>query len=373
MRISIGINWQGGLDMDSVVEQAKVADDSGVDAIFVAEAWGRDAFTTLAVLARETHNVKLGTSIVNIFSRTPAALAQHFATLDELSGGRMIIGLGASGPQVIEDFHGIEFRRPLTRMREYVDIINTLNRGERLNYDGHFFQLGRGFTLRDVNLLRDHIPIYIASLTPRSVQQTAAIADGWFPIYVPRHRWQDQVGGFQEYVRAAGRDPRGGDDSLGEHRERDRRPGADVPGHRLHDRLLHRAHGRLLYDHFVRIGYADEANAVRAAWRDGGSDAGAEAIPDDLRHDLGVGGSVEECAQWLDAAVEAGYRLHGVNVQERDPKKRARSTAAWRGSRGMARSESWAVGLRPSCSGGRRRRAPPAPRLPGLLLTQSGG
>ena len=207
MRISIGINWQGGLDMDSVVEQAKVADDSGVDAIFVAEAWGRDAFTTLAVLARETHNVKLGTSIVNIFSRTPAALAQHFATLDELSGGRMIIGLGASGPQVIEDFHGIEFRRPLTRMREYVDIINTLNRGERLNYDGHFFQLGRGFTLRDVNLLRDHIPIYIASLTPRSVQQTAAIADGWFPIYVPRHRWQDQVGGFQEYVRAAGRDP----------------------------------------------------------------------------------------------------------------------------------------------------------------------
>jgi F420-dependent oxidoreductase-like protein len=322
-RISIGINWQGGFDMDSVVEQAKLADDSGVDSIFVAEAWGRDAFTTLAVLARETRNVKLGTSIVNIFSRTPAALAQHFATLDELSGGRMIIGLGASGPNVIEDFHGIKFERPLTRMREYVDIINILNRGERLNYDGHFFQLGRGFTLRDVNLVRDHIPIYIASLTPKSVQLTAAIADGWFPIYVPRHQWTDQVETFQQYVRAAGRDPEevtirsAATVSVTDEPERTYQGIASTTSFYI-ARM-----GDFYYEHFVRMGYADEANAVRAAWRDGGAEAGAEAIPEDLRHDLGVGGSVEECAEWLDAAEEAGYRLHGVNVQERDPQKRA--------------------------------------------------
>ncbi len=322
-RISIGINWQGDFNMDSVVEQAAVADDSGVDSIFVAEAWGRDAFTTLAVLARETHNVKLGTSIVNIFSRTPAALAQHFATLDELSGGRMIIGLGASGPNVIEDFHGIKFERPLTRMCEYVDIINTLNRGERLSYDGHFFQLGRGFTLRDVKLVRDHIPIYIASLTPKSVQQTAEVADGWFPIYVPRHQWQDQVDAFQEHVRAGGRDPEevtirsASTVSVTDDPERTYQGIASTTAFYI-ARM-----GDFYYDHFVRMGYADEANAVRAAWRDGGADAGAEAIPEDLRHDLGVGGSVEECAEWLDAAEEAGYRLHGVNVQEQDPKKRA--------------------------------------------------
>ena len=93
-KLSIGINWQGQFDIDNVIEQAKVADDAGVDSCFVAEAWGRDAFTILAVLARETNNIKLGTSIVNIYSRSPAALAQHFATLDELSGGRMIIGIG---------------------------------------------------------------------------------------------------------------------------------------------------------------------------------------------------------------------------------------------------------------------------------------
>jgi len=119
-RLSIGVNWQGDFDIADVVEQAKVADDAGVDQIMVAEAWGRDAFTTLAVLAYETHNIKLGTSIVNIFSRSPGALAQHFGTLDELSKGRMIIGLGSSGPNVIEHFHGVPFARPLTRVREYV-------------------------------------------------------------------------------------------------------------------------------------------------------------------------------------------------------------------------------------------------------------
>src|SRR5690606_21585043 len=109
--------------IDRLVEEAKVADDSGVDSLFVAEAWGRDAFTILAVLARETSNIKLGTSIVNIFSRSPGAMAQQFATLDELSKGRMVIGLGSSGPLVIEHFHGVPFDKPLTRVREYVEII----------------------------------------------------------------------------------------------------------------------------------------------------------------------------------------------------------------------------------------------------------
>ncbi len=322
-RISIGINWQGGFDMDSVVEQAKVADDSGVDSIFVAEAWGRDAFTTLAVLARETRNVKLGTSIVNIFSRTPAALAQHFATLDELSGGRMIIGLGASGPNVIEDFHGIKFERPLTRMREYVEIINILNRGERLNYDGHFFQLGRGFTLRDVNLVRDHIPIYIASLTPKSVQQTAEVADGWFPIYVPRRRWKDQVETFQGYVRAAGRDPEqvtirsAATVSVTDDPERTYQGIASTTSFYI-ARM-----GDFYYDHFIRMGYADEANAVRRGWEEGGPAGGAAALPEDLVNQLGTAGSVEQCIEAMDEAEEAGFDWHSVSIDERDPKKRA--------------------------------------------------
>ncbi len=125
-KLTIGVNWQGRFDFKALIERAKLADQAGIHSIWVAEAWGRDAFTLLTLLAEHTHKIQLATSIVNIYSRTPAALAQHFATLDEFSGGRMIIGLGTSGPQVIEHFHGVPFNPPLTRMRETVDIINLL-------------------------------------------------------------------------------------------------------------------------------------------------------------------------------------------------------------------------------------------------------
>lgn len=98
-KIGIGLNWQGAFDLKEAVEQAKVADDSGVDHLTVAEAWGRDAVTTLAILGYETDRIRLGTSIINIFSRTPGAIAQQFSSLDALTNGRMIIGIGTSGPR----------------------------------------------------------------------------------------------------------------------------------------------------------------------------------------------------------------------------------------------------------------------------------
>ncbi|MGZ3619119.1 MAG: LLM class flavin-dependent oxidoreductase, partial [Candidatus Binataceae bacterium] len=112
-KIALGVNWQGKPDFKGMIERAKAADDAGAHSIWVAEAWGRDAFTSLTLLAEHTKRIALATGIVNTYSRTPGALAQHFATLDELSGGRMIIGLGTSGPQVIEHFHGVAFNPPL--------------------------------------------------------------------------------------------------------------------------------------------------------------------------------------------------------------------------------------------------------------------
>ena len=167
-KLSIGVAWTGD-NTEQVIRDAKVADEAGVDSLFVAETWGHDAFTLLTLLARETKRIKLGTAIVNIYSRSPGALAQHFATLDQLSGGRMLIGLGTSGPNVIEHFHGVKFEKPFTRTREYVEIINMLLRQEKLDYDGDVFKLARGFTLR-FTPVRPHIPIWIASITPKSVQ-----------------------------------------------------------------------------------------------------------------------------------------------------------------------------------------------------------
>lgn len=320
-KISVGINWQGEFDLDKIVEQAKIADDAGVYEITVAEAWGRDALSILAVLARETKNIHLGTSIINIFSRSPGAVAQHFATLDEISGGRMIIGLGSSGPNVIEHFHGIKFEKPLTRMREYVDIINMLMREEPLNYDGKIFNLQRGFTMR-FKPVREHIPIHVASVTPKSVQQTAEIADGWIPIFFPKSQWKSQLDRFYSAVEAAGR----------KREDVDVRNATGVSVSDDRDRVLQGTAsnaafyiarmGDFYYEHFSRMGYADEANAVRKAWADGGSAAGAAALPRELVEELTMSGSPEECAAAIDEGIDAGFTIHSVNVAERDPKKR---------------------------------------------------
>src|ERR1700719_3572862 len=205
--LAIGVNWQGKLDFKAAIERAKIADEAGIHSIWVAEAWGRDAFTLLTLLAEHTRKTQLATSIVNIYSRTPAALAQKFGTLDEFSNGRMIIGLGTSGPQVIEHFHGVQFNPPLTRLKEYVDIINMIMAGTPLNYNGKLFKLGRGFTIR-MEPPRKHIPIFIASLNQKSVEFTAQKADGWLPVMIPVSGLGKAISEFRAIAKAAGRDPK---------------------------------------------------------------------------------------------------------------------------------------------------------------------
>ena len=320
-KISIGINWQGEFDIEKLIEQAKVADDAGVDSCFVAEAWGRDAFTILTVLARETSRIRLGTSIVNIFSRTPAALAQHFATLDELSGGRMIVGLGTSGHRVIEHFHGVPFRKPLTRLREYIDIINILMRQEPLEYQGEFFQLERGFRLR-FEPVREHIPIWIAAVTPKSAKQTAEIADGWFPIFFPKEQWKSQLSGFFDAARAAGRNPADVVVRNPSGVTVTERPERAIMGAAAGAAFYIARMGDFYYEHFCRMGYQAEADAVRSAWKDGGSSAGVHALPPELVAQMGTAGDVGHCIEALDEAEEAGFQMHSVSVDERDPVKR---------------------------------------------------
>ena len=321
-KLLIGVNWAGNFDMDAIVEQAKIADDSGVHALSIAEAWGPDALSMLAVIARETSDIQLSTGIINIFSRSPGAMAQHFATLDHISGGRMIIGLGASGPQVIEHFHGVKFSKPLTRMREYVDIINMLMREEPLNYDGNIFQLSRGFTMR-FTPLRDHIPIHIASITPKSVQQTATIADGWLPLHVPKEQWRSQIDAMTANIEASGR--KRSDFVI--HNPTGVRVTEDIEGARrevVGTTAFYIARmGDFYYEHFQRMGYADEANAVRRGWEEGGPAGGAAAIPDELALQLVTAGSVEQCIEGMEEAEAAGFDWHSVSIDEQDPKKRA--------------------------------------------------
>jgi F420-dependent oxidoreductase-like protein len=320
-RLSIGVGWNGQ-NTDQVIREAKIADEAGIDTLLVAETWGHDAFSILTLLARETRRIKLGTSIVNIYSRTPGALAQHFATLDQLSGGRAVIGLGTSGPNVIEHFHGIKFDKPFTRMREYVEIIDRLMRGEKLDYEGEVFKLHRGFTLR-FSPVRPKIPIYIASITPKSVAQTVTIADGWIPIFLPKERWADQLGAFQAQLRSAGKDPAQFTVRCPYHVTVTDQPERAAAARRANAAFYIARMGNFYYEHFVRMGYQAEADAVRAAWASGGSEAGAAALPDRLVDQLGFAGPVEACCDALDQAAAAGFTLLSTTVVERDEAKRA--------------------------------------------------
>ena len=155
-------------DWSQVVEKVKIADALGFDSVWLGESWGYELFTSMADLVRVTQHIKIGAGIANIYSRTPALLASTAATLDERSGGRIILGLGPSGANVIEHWHGVPFSKPVTRTREYVEIIRMILHGEKLVYDGEFFKLERGFKLR-FTPLRTDLPIYIAAMGPRNV------------------------------------------------------------------------------------------------------------------------------------------------------------------------------------------------------------
>jgi F420-dependent oxidoreductase-like protein len=192
MRLGIPLNYAA--NARDAADQAVAFEKAGADVVWVAEAYGFDAPSQMGFLAARTERIEIGTGILPIYSRTPALLAQTAAGIDSLSGGRMILGLGASGPQVVEGWHGVAYDRPLERTREIIDICRRIWLRETLTNDG-IYQLPlppeRGTGLgKPLKLLtrpeRPSIPIWVASLGPKNVEMTAEVADGWLPIlYVP--------------------------------------------------------------------------------------------------------------------------------------------------------------------------------------------
>lgn len=169
-RIGLTLPRSEDLPRQEIVEVVQQAEALGYDSVWVGESWGRDGFTWLTQLACHTTRIKLATGITTVFSRAPALIAQTVAALDEISAGRVILGLGTSGPLVIENWHGLPFERPLRRTREYIEIIRLILSGERVNYQGEIFQL-KGFRLPFAPV-RSRVPIYVASLGPQNLRLT---------------------------------------------------------------------------------------------------------------------------------------------------------------------------------------------------------
>ena len=195
MKVSIGIGGAASgrkRDFDEQVDYVVEAEKLGVDAVWTAEAWGQDAISPLAYLGARTTKIKLGTGIMQISARAPAMTAMTALTMAAITNDRFMLGLGASGPQVVEGLHGRPFKGPLTRMKETVEIIKLAFAGEKIEYHGAYHDLplpgGQGKALRLSQPGNSKIPIYLATLGPASLEYTGAAADGWLGTsFTPEH------------------------------------------------------------------------------------------------------------------------------------------------------------------------------------------
>lgn len=188
MRLGLNLGyWGAGNDANNLV-LAREADRLGYSVVWTAEAYGSDAATVLSWIAAQTSSIDVGSAVFQIPARTPAMTAMTAATLDTLSGGRFRLGLGVSGPQVSEGWHGVRFAKPLTRTREYIDIVRMALDREKVRYEGEFFTLplpdgpGKALTLT-VHPVREHIPFYLAAIGPKNLELAGELCDGWLAIF----------------------------------------------------------------------------------------------------------------------------------------------------------------------------------------------
>jgi F420-dependent oxidoreductase-like protein len=313
MRVSISLRLAND-DWQQAGAYVVEAERLGVDCLWSAEAWGHDAATPLAFMAARTSRIRLGTGIMQAGTRTPALLAMTAMSLNAMSGGRFMLGLGVSGPQVIEGWHGIRFERPVQRMRETVEIVRRAVRGERLAYKGKIYELplpgGEGKALRSAARPQPDIPIYLATLSPRSLEMTGEIADGWLGTsFMPEHA---RV--FFDHLEAgavrAGRSlaqldlQAGGVVAFSDDVERlipPRKPGLafslGAMGSRQHN---------FYNDAFKRAGYEEVAVEVQRLWLDNRRDEALARVPDDLVLKTNLLGTEAMVRKRLDAYREAG-------------------------------------------------------------------
>jgi alkanesulfonate monooxygenase SsuD/methylene tetrahydromethanopterin reductase-like flavin-dependent oxidoreductase (luciferase family) len=204
-RIGLLAFWKN-YDRKLYVRAAQLADELGYDSFWLPEAWGYEVFPLLTELALSTKRIKLGTGIVNVFSRTPAVLAMSAATVDEISEGRLILGIGTSGKHVVEGLHGRPFEKPLTQVRDVIRVVRTLLGGGKISDAGAENASYRPFRL-EMKPTRSSIPIYVAALKQKSIESIGELADGWIPTFWP----YDKLAQGREWIatgaKRAGRDP----------------------------------------------------------------------------------------------------------------------------------------------------------------------
>ena len=300
------------LPLDKMIELASQVDKLEYSQISVPEIWGYDAFTFLTLLAAKTENVKLASGIVNMFSRTPATMAMTAAALDRISKGRFILGLGLSGPKVIEDWHGMKFVKPLTRTREYVNIVRSILNRERMNHKTT--QLGNIKDFRiSVRDIKNDIPIHLASLGPKNVKLTAEIADGWIPIIMPFSDFKNEIAKIKKFL-----------DRFNKKKSEfaitpfvPTLVGAeDETKQTLRNHLAYYfgGMGDFYNNMLVRFGYQEEALEIKQRWMKMDPKGAADAISDQLLDEIAILGSEDEVLERVKSISHAGATSILINV-----------------------------------------------------------
>jgi F420-dependent oxidoreductase-like protein len=319
--IGLSVNTRQGTSNDELISIAKHADDLGYHSFWAAESWGLDAFTVLTVIACNTQNIRLATGIVNVFSRTPALIAQTIASLDILSNGRAILGLGSSGKIVVEGWHGVPFDSPLGRTREYIEIIRKALSGAPVNHDGKFYQMERFRMLAPP--VQERLPIYIASLGPKNLELTGEVADGWLPVWLNMGRIADLKEQLAVGAAKSGRSV--SDVTVAPYlmcytsdSSEDLDHGADLL--RAHIAYYIGGMGTFYFESFSRAGFATEAKAVRDAWGSKNRDQAAGAVSDRMLESVTVLGDAQQCRDQMAKFRQAGVDMpvatfpHGTEI-----------------------------------------------------------
>jgi F420-dependent oxidoreductase-like protein len=340
MKLSTPLMYDG--NPRTAADEVAKLEKAGLDTVWVAEAYGFDSPTLMGYLAARTETVEIGSAILNIYSRTPALLAQTAAGLDNVSGGRAILGLGASGPQVIEGWHGLPYDKPLGRTREVVDIVRRALRREVVTNDGIFklpLPEGQGTGLgKPLKMLtrpeRPSVPIWVASLGKKNVQGTAEYADGWLPhLYAPEladkvwgeslrkgaEKRSDELGPLQVAA--------GGMVAIGE----------DVKGMLDFARPMFAlyiggmgAKGKNFYNDLVReYGYEEEAEQIQELYLDGKKEEAAALVPVELLEMCNLVGPESYVKERIAAFAESGVTHLNVVPATEDPAATVAQLKEW--------------------------------------------
>ncbi|GAA3416901.1 LLM class F420-dependent oxidoreductase [Streptosporangium vulgare] len=324
MRIGMALNYSGGFK-ETVAELADY-EKAGLDIVFVAEAYSFDAVSQLGYIAARTERLQIASGILPIYSRTPALLAMTAAGLDYVSDGRFTLGLGASGPQVIEGFHGVPYTAPLGRTREVIEICRQVWRRERLTYEGRHYTVplppgqgtGLGKPLKLINHpVRERIPVVIAAIGPKNVELSAELAEGWEPIFYVPEKAAD-VWGASLAAGKARRDPALGE--LDVIAQASLAIGDDVSGWLELGRPMAAlyiggmgAKGKNFYNDLARrYGYEKEAEQIQNLYLDGKKDEAAALVPHELLEKMSLIGPEGHVRERLQAMRESGVTT--VNV-----------------------------------------------------------